>query len=189
MIGDSNMNFSVNSKEAINHELSKLSDFSRIYYLERLSKEKGDIVVKKYCYNKLAQMYLSKGMHSKSADNMESIARLALSHEEKIKVMMDEVKILIDGADYARAEAVFDKVVSLAPLVKKIDLRKQLIFIYKARAQALEKAMKNGAAMLAYERIFKIGDEIDRRETREKLLFLYLKLGKTADYNRLKGLV
>ena len=187
MIGDSNMNFGVSSKEGINAELAKLSDFTKIYYLERLAKEKGDISVKKFCYNKLALMYLARGMHSKAADNLESASRFALSYDEKVKIMMDEIKILTDGSDYSRAEAVFDKVVSLANPVKKNDLRKQLVNIYKVRAVELEKVMKSVAALLVFERIFKMGDDIDRRDAKEKLLLLYRKLGRIHDYNRLKG--
>lgn len=190
MIGESNMNFSASSKEAINHELAKLSsDFSKIYYLERLAKENGDISVKKLCYNKLSGIYLSKSMHSKAADNMESLARFALSHEEKVSILMSCVKLLIDGSDNNRAEAVFDKVISISSPSKKIFLRKELVTLYKNRASSLEKSMKSGAALVVYERIFKIGDDIDRKEVKEKLLPLYLKLGRTSDYNRLKGAI
>jgi hypothetical protein len=183
-----NMNFDVTSKEAINLELAKLSDFSRIYYLERLVKERKDITVKRYCYSKLASMYLEKGMHSKAADNIESMGRLALSMDERVKSFMDAIKILVDGSDYIRAEALFDKVVSLANPSTKISLRKQLINIYRSRALALEKVMKSGAALIVWERVFKMGDEIDRKEAREKLLFYYHKLGKIHEYNRLNGL-
>ncbi len=183
-----NMNFNVTSKEAINLELSKLSDFSQIYYLERLLHEKKDISVKKYCHNKLAVIYLNKGMYSKAAENVEAIARMALSYDEKIKSFMDEVKILVAGADFLKAESIFEKVLSVANPLRKVELRKELVRIYKSRAEELEKNMKRGAALVVYERIFKIGDDIDRKEVKDKLLYYYRVLGKTHEYNRLKGM-
>ena len=47
--------------------------------------------------------------------------------------------------------------------------------------------MKRGSSLQIYERILKLGDEIDRREAREKLLALYQALGKIQEYNRLRG--
>jgi len=183
-----NMNFNVTTKEAINQELAKLSDFSRIYFLERLIHEKKDITVKKFCHNKLAIIYLDKGMYSKAAENMEAISRMALSYDEKIKAFMDEIKILIHGADFPKAEATFDKAISVANPMRKVELKKELIRIYKSRAEELEKNMKRGNALSIYERIYKLGDEIDKREAKQKLLYYYRALGKTHEYNRLNGL-
>ncbi len=182
-----NMNFDAGTKEAINDELSKLSDFSKIYYLERLIHEKKDLALKKYCHNKLAVIYLDKGMYSKAAENVEAIARMAVTYDEKINALMKEIKLLVQGADYQKAEAVLDKTLSIANPLRKIELRKEFVRIYKERAEEFERDMKRGSALQLYERIYKLGDEIDKKEAREKLLVLYQRLGKLQDYNRLKG--
>jgi len=182
-----NMNFSANTKETINDELSRLSDFSKIYYLERLIHEKKDIAVKRFCHNKLAIIYLDKGMYSKAAENVEAMARMATSYDEKIKAFINEIKLLVRGADYQKAEAILEKVLSISSPLRKIELRKEFIRIYKDMAGELERDMKRGSSLQIYERILKLGDEIDKREARERLLILYLALGKMQEYNRMRG--
>ena len=132
-----NMNFSAGTKEAINEELARLSDFSKLYYLERIIHEKKDLALKKYCHNKLAIIYLEKGMYSKAAENVEVIARMAISYDEKIKALMNEIKLLVHGADYQKAEAILEKVISIANPLRRIEIRKEFIRIYKERAEDL----------------------------------------------------
>lgn len=166
-----------------------MSDFSKIDFLEMIIKERADIAIKKFCHHRLAALYLDRGMNSKAAQNMEALARVAATYDEKIKAYMDSVKILVSGGELIEAERVLDKALGFSSYpAKRVELKKELIKLYKDKAIDLEKNMKRAAALSVYERIHKLGDEIDKEEAKKKLLYYYEKLGKIKDYNRLQGI-
>jgi len=171
----------------INRKLEEMSSaFSKIDYLEQCVKERQDITIKKFCNLKLSLLYLGRGMYGNAAKNMSAVARLAQTYGEKVNAYKEEVRILIKGFKLQQAEDVFTKALSFANKYQRIELKKELMELFKEKAKQLEAELKPAKAMKVYEYLYKLGDEVDKKAFREKLLHFYKKLGMIKEYNMLR---
>jgi len=176
-----------NSKSEIADKLKKLSDFSRIDYLERCLMEKKDLFIKTFCHHKLAEFYSSKRMFGKAAQHIDAIARLGTTYNEKLQYYMEVVRLLVEAGDYHHAVEVFDKTLSYANNFRRVELKKEFLMILRARAERLEGNLKRAGALEVFEVLYRLSDDVDKKWIKQKLIKYYEMFGKSKELARMRA--
>lgn len=178
------------TKEEIEAKASTMSDFLKMEYFESCLKQHREtsFEIKKYVSTQLANLYEKRSMYIEAAKNMNAIADIASTFNEKRIAFVRVVELCIKAGAYDRADDAFKKAMACANTVEKQEIKSQVKAWYKIQAQSHEKAQKNGNALKAYEKFNSLElDDKEKQEVKQKLLFLYNKLGKIRDYNAIKN--
>lgn len=179
-----------NSKRnEIDEFLEGKGDFVQIDHLNRFVKLFPPIGMRKYAYLKLARIYLNKSMFVDAAKMFSNAAVNSLTFKEKQENYIKESKSYVRALKFESASRAMKKAFSEASQKEKLSLYEDLAKYYKKVGEDLESVGKVGQAMMVYERLIRMnltGEE--KAEIKEKLLLIYSKLGKTKEYDFLKGL-
>ncbi len=178
------------TKEEIDAKASKMSDFLKMEYFESCLKQHREVSfeIRKYVNTQLANLYESRSMFLEAAKNMNSLADIATTFNEKRLAFIRAMDLYIKAGTYDRADDTFKKAMACANTIEKDDIKKQVKVWYKAQGQNYEKTQKNGNALKSYEKLYSLDlQEQEKQEVRQKLLTLYNKLGKIREFNALKG--
>jgi tetratricopeptide (TPR) repeat protein len=177
------------SKSGIEKEIESKGDFVQIDYLARLSKEKLPIDTKKFVYLKLAGIYERKFMFNDAAKMFDNIALISVAFSEKIKNYIKEAELHIRAGTFDRVDEAMKKAMNQANTIEKQDIYFTIKDFYKKQAEVYEKEMKRAHAVRIYEKLLEMKlNDSEREEIKEKLLYLYEKLGKFEEAKRLSRL-
>lgn len=176
------------SKTEVEAKLSRMGDYVRIDYLDRILKSTSPLEVKKFAYEKLAELYENKGMFGEAAKNMNSIADLSATFKDKIQRYMKIAELFVKADKYNEAEAAFNKALACCNAHEKEEMKKELKSFYFRQGEAYEKCQRSNKALLVYEKLLtmRISDD-ELLKVKKKMLNLYSKLGKIQEYFRLKS--
>ena len=176
-------------KNEIDEFLEGKGDFVQIDHLNRFIKLFPPIGMRKYAYIKLARIYLNKAMFIDAAKMFNHAAVNSLTFKEKQENYIKEAKSYVRALKFESAIRAMKKAFSEASQKEKLSLYKDLVEYYKKVGLDLESSGKVGQAMMVYERLIRMNlDEEEKKETKEKLLSIYKKLGKVKEYDFLKSL-
>jgi len=176
------------TKEAIEEKLnSGMGDFVKMEYLENCLKLSPPLEIRRFIFERLAEINEDKGMFAEAAKNMHNAADISITYKDKIRFFMKEVELLIKYGDFNKADEIFRNALALGNTQEKMEMRVALREFYKKQAEAYEKNMKRSNAVKIYEKLLSITEAPTmQREIKEKLLSLYEKLGKMQEYNSMK---
>ena len=180
------MQIKESSRIEVENKAKDMSDFLKMEYLETCLKQIRGVDVKKFCHSELTKLYETKNMFLEAARHMRSLADLSITFKEKIQTYMREIESWIKAGRYEEAEKPMREVLSIANSVEKEEIKKAMKEFYQKQAIAYEKSLKNASALKLYEKLFEISNEAERLQLKEKLLFLYDKLGKIKEYMGMK---
>ena len=175
------------SKSEIETAIKGKGDFVQIDYLMKFLKEKLALDVKKFVYQKLAEIYERKSMYNEVAKMFDNIALLSVSNAEKIYHYLNETKFFIKAGYFDRADEAMKKALSESNSPQKKEVYSAVKEFYNEQANIYLKQLKRGNAARVYEKLLEmnISDE-ERKEIKKKLLELYEKLGRLREYFSLK---
>lgn len=175
------------TRPEIETKLNMMSDFLRMEYLESCLKQHVDFDVKRLCNSKLSELYEGRNMFSEAARNMEAVAEIAATFREKINAYIKESELWIKAGYYDRADESFRKALACGNMREKEDMKKAIKDLYRKQALAYEKSNRNSNALKVWQKLIEMADESEKPELKEKLLYLYKRLGKIREYSVLSG--
>lgn len=174
------------TKAEVESKSAGMSDFLKMEYLEECLRSRFSFDVKKYCNIELAKAYEVRRMFAEAAKNLEQASEISLTFREKKELFLKAAELYVKAESYERANLALRKALEQVPQEKE-DVRKALKKLVKEQAAQYEQENRRGSALKAYEYLYKMLEENEKAEMKQKLLELYGKLGKISEYNILKG--
>ncbi len=170
------------TKSEIEKEIAGKGTFVQIDYLTRFLKEPLTMEMKKFVYQKLAEIYERTNMFKEAGKMYDSMAGLSITFVEKIKHYMKGVETYAKGGDVVETDNAMKKAMAEANTVQREEIYQQTLRIYKNQAEIFEASNKRANALQIYEKLsgMRIG-ESERTRIREKLKVLYEQLGKRKE--------
>ena len=175
------------TKQEIENKARGMSDFLRMEYFETCLKQTKSIEVKKFCHQELARLYEARNMFLEAAKNMNTMAEISITFNEKIKAYVKETELWIKAGRYENADASLKRALASANTQEKEEIKKAIKEFYKRQAEAYEKEKRNTNALKIYEKLFEIAEQGEKQEIKNKLIELYGRLGKIREYMKMKG--
>ncbi|MDO8467953.1 MAG: hypothetical protein Q7S56_03350 [Nanoarchaeota archaeon] len=174
------------SKAEVEEELRGKGDFVKVDYLNRYLKETPSIDMRKFAFLKMAEIYENKGTFIEAARSYENAATSSLTFVEKIEYHIKECQSYIKGNDFVRADQALKKAMVEANATQRNEIYIKVKEFYKRMAEIYERETKRNHAVRIYEKLLlmRISD-VEKREIKDKLKFLYEKLGKIKEANKL----
>ena len=175
------------NRRDIEQKLIKLGDYIKIDYLSSCLKKPLDFDTRKFVLLKLSEIYEQKNMFSDSAKMIQLSASINTTIQGQISDLIKAGGLFIKAGNFDLADSMFDKAFAYADTIQKVGIKNSKKEMYKKQAELYLKNDKRKNAMLAYERLSELDlDSLERRETQQRLLSLYEKLGKVKEYFNLK---
>ncbi|MCK5615274.1 hypothetical protein KAR91_76125 [Candidatus Pacearchaeota archaeon] len=172
----------------IEKELNKHSDFLKIDMLYRFTNDILPNEQKIFLYKKLMTLYKNNNMPFEAAKIAKNIAMLAGSYKDKEKYHIAEAELYIMSGHLEKVNTAMKDAMSNASSMEKENIIYTIKEFYKIQANTYEQELKRRKASEIYEKVLEMSLlPLERQEIKEKLLELYDKLGKTAEYFRLKN--
>ena len=177
------------SKTEIENFLKNKGNFVQIDYLNRFLNESLSLDMKKFVCLKLALIYEKAGMFGEAAKSHSSAASVSITFSDKINNYVKESELYIKAGNFVKSDEAMKKAMNEANSVEKREIFITIKEFYKRQAKEYEECLKKGHAAKIYEKLLEMKlEEVEKEEIRKKLLELYEKLGKTKEYNLLKGI-
>lgn len=171
----------------VEQKLGSMSDFLRMEYLESCIKQNRDFEIKKFCNQKLADLYAGRNMFLEAARNAAAAAELAATFKEKVQAYIKETELWIKAGQYERADEAFRRALASGNTQEKFEMKRAIKELYKKQALAYEKAGRNANALKIWQKLLEISEETEKLEIKKKVLELYKRLGKIREYSVLSA--
>lgn len=165
-------------KEELEKGLEERSDFLKIEYLERSLRESPSIDVKKFIFEKLAELYEKKKMFLEAGKNLSKIADISITFREKIDFFIREIELYIRASKYDLAREGMKKALGIASMAQRREIKEVIKQIYLRQLEVYEQEERRSHAVKIYEILLDLAEEYEKKEIIEKLLVLYDKLGE-----------
>lgn len=171
----------------------KLSECRTLYnqlaYLEGIAREDLDIVVKKFIYIKLVELYISKGMFDKAAKAMKGKAALNTLYRELVEDYGKAGELYIKAGRIDEGKEMFSRALTEANAQQANELRMTMKNILFTQAKELETKHRTSAAVKYYEETLRIPNlnEVEKEEVKNKLRGTYKSLGMFRELKMLDG--
>lgn len=170
----------------IDYFLKDKSDFVKIDLLGRLLHEKVPNETRKFIFLKLAEIYERVSMFADSGNAYEKAGELSEKNEKK-NLLVKSAQLFIRAGDFNRAETLVRNAVSDANNFEKKDISDGIKRFYIYTAEMHEKLRRLGDAVKLYERALTLElSDSEKKQVKERLMFLYEKLGRIREYMLLK---
>lgn len=167
------------TKSEIEQELQGKGDFVQIDYLEKFLKEPLTMEMKKFILLKIGSIYENAKMFDEAAKMYDSAAGISLSFFEKIKNYLKATECYVKTGEFDRMELSVRKALGEANSREKEDVYASVRMFLREQARVSEAEMKRNHAAKYYEKLLEMGvDDKEKEEIREKLIYLYDKLGQ-----------
>jgi tetratricopeptide (TPR) repeat protein len=174
--------------QEIEYFIKDKSDFVKIDLLGRLLNEHLQNTTRKFVFLKLGEIYERVSMFSDSASSYEKAVGLSTSKGENKNLQVKAAQLFIRAGDFNRAEGLIRNAISDANNFEKKDIADGIKKYYIYTAEINEKLRRLGDAVKLYEKIMTLElSDSEKKQIKEKLMFLYDKLGKIREYMLLKN--
>lgn len=172
------------SKKEIETLLQDKGEFIQIDYLNRFLNESLSLDNKKFVFLKLAQLYKKLKMPEKAAREYRNAAMVSITFSDKINFIVEEAKMHILSGNFEKVDDAKKRAISQANSVQKKEIIEKINEAYIDQAKIYEKDLKKVHEAKIYEKIIKEPslNDIKKKEIKERLFFLYDKLGKRKPY-------
>jgi tetratricopeptide (TPR) repeat protein len=172
------------SKSEINSFLENKNEFTQIDYLNKYIELNPTIELKHFAFLKLSRIYEKKGFYSEAGKNYENAANYSINFSEKVKNYVKGIAMFIKSKQFERAEQTIKKALYKANENQKKEIYSVIKKIYKNEAENCEKNLKRNNAAIIYEKLIQmnLSDE-EKKDIKNKLSYLYEKLGKFNNYS------
>jgi len=177
------------TKSEIEEAIRDKGDFVKIDYLNRYLKKVDSLEMKRFILLNLASVNESRGLFNDAIKNVSAAGDISITFREKRDLYMKEVALWIKISDFMMAEKAFNKTLSYGNENDKLEIYSLYEETFRAIGKNYENQGKLRKALEVYDRLFNIVKIPQKKEeVKNKLLDIYSKLGRTREYNRLKGI-
>ena len=174
--------------QQIDEFIKNKGDFVKIDLLGRLLHENIPNATRKFVFLKLGEIYERASMFFDSASSYEKAETLSSSPGEKKTLLVKSAQLYIRAGDFNRTDGLIRNAISEVNNFEKKDIYDGIKKFYIYTAEMSEKSRKLGDAVKLYEKILTMElSDSEKKQVREKLMFLYNKLGKIREYMVLKN--
>ena len=174
-------------KQEIEEKARGMSDFLRMEYLEKCLRENFSFDIKRFCNFELANIYNQRKMFSEAARKMTAIGEISVTFREKKQSYMKAAEFYIKAGLYDGAETSLKKAQENGNDAERKEMKNAIKILLKEQAEVYEKENRKAKAVEVYNWLYRLSEELEKAEIKKKLAELYLKLGRTSEYNILKG--
>ncbi len=175
------------TKEEIEKALNGKGDFVQIDYLTKFLETKPPLLLKRYTYLKLANIYESKKMFNDSGKMFENLGVISIAFSEKIKYFVKAAQSYIEDGFFENADNAVKKAMGEANEYERGEIYYSIKEFYKKKAQVYESQLKRNHAANIYEKLLQMKiTEFEKKEFKKRLLDLYERLGKFKEYSLLE---
>ena len=176
------------SKSEIENELLGKGDFVQIDYLTKFLEENIPLNMKRFAWLKLAGIYEKKNLFSEAGKMFDNIALNSVAFSEKIKNYIKEAELYIKAGMFEKSDMAMTKAMNQTNTNEKQNIYFTVKNLYKKQAENYEAEGKKNHAVRIYEKVLEMNiNDLERHEIKEKLFFLYEKLGKFKELAGLKN--
>lgn len=174
-------------KSDIDAALEEKGEFIQIDYLDRYLKEAPSIDMKKFAYEKLARIYLNRGMFENAALMFKNMAINSIIFKDQRDNYTKEAKCYIRAGRFDEVKNAMKKAFAEANNKERREIYDIITAYYKKVAFDYIEVGLPGKSITVFERLIRMKLTIeDKTEIKETLLNLYDKLGKRKEYEFLK---
>jgi len=172
------------TKSEIDADVYGKGDFVQIDHLKRFLTRADSIDIKKYILLKLADINEKHNFFSDAARNLDEAAELAVTYKEKIEIYSKVINLFISSEQFDLADKTLLKAVAFSnTLREKSNLQDTYVKKYEEIASKLISENKHRKAVDVYNKLYSMPQSPEKKEMfKQKLLSLYLKLGKTREH-------
>ncbi|HRZ85432.1 MAG TPA: hypothetical protein P5277_01500 [Candidatus Paceibacterota bacterium] len=175
------------TKNEIDADIYGKGDFVQLDHLKRFLGKADSMDVKKYILLKIADINEKHKFFSDAARSLDEAAEIAITYKEKIEIYSKMVKLLINSEQFDLADkAVLKSIAFSNTLREKSNLQDNYIKLYEDLADRLVSENKHRKAINVYNKLYSMPQNPEKKDfIKQKLLTLYLKLGKTKEHSYL----
>jgi tetratricopeptide (TPR) repeat protein len=172
------------SKSEIDRALEGKGEYIQIDILNRFLEDKPGILMKKYVYTKLAQIYQKKRMFRDVGKTYDNLGINSIAFSDKVKYFLLAAEFYIKDFAFEQADFSVKRAMQEANSYERGEIYHSIKQFYKNQATEHESKLKFNKASQIYEKLLsmKITD-LEEKDIRKKLLEIYEKLGKFKEYN------
>jgi hypothetical protein len=168
-------------KEDVVKKSEKMNDFVKIDYFESCLKNRLDIDAMVYCSLELIRIYEKNSMFTYAIKHLNLLKNQTTSPNEKIKLEIKEVELLIKNSSYEVANSLFERILKSLPSIDRMRAEQRIIELYKAQANLLRNSHKSASEAKIYEGMLRFLNGDDKVTAKKRLLDLYKNLGKVKE--------
>lgn len=162
---------------------------NKIAYLESALKENFTFEIKKFIWQQLASLYAERKMYEKAARAMQNKAGVDITFRDKMNSYLEAAEMYAKAGKLEDANEMFIRASRSATSEQKFQIRLAKKNIYLVSAHELEKAGKKATALKFYEQLIKLPlNQLEKQETKQKLIETYKALGKFREAGLVGGL-
>jgi tetratricopeptide (TPR) repeat protein len=167
---------------------SMTNDLSKISYMESALKENVTFDVKRFLYDKLAEIFSQRKMYDRAALAISNKITITTTFREKMETYVHAGELFAKAGRVVDAEHMFNKALGEANTIEKEKIKQKVREVFFKNAEHLERAGKRASAVVFYERLLGMGlDEKERNSIKEKILLIYKALGEFSKARTLEG--
>ncbi len=175
------------NRREIEARLKTMGDYVKIDYLLSCLKQPLDFDSRRFVLMRLAELYEGRKMFLEAGKMMMGAAPINTADKSKMADFVRAAELFVKGGNFEAADIAFEKALSCGGERDKWEMKQKKINYYKNQAEHYLQNDKRNSAMIAYEKLLSLNlTEGERRETQERLLGLYEKLGKIREFFNLK---
>ena len=175
------------TRKDIEAKISKMGDYVKIDYLSSCLKNHIDFDTRKYVFQKLSELYISKGMFADAGKMILSSAEINTTIPNKIQDYLKATEFFIKGSDNESTLISMGRALAIASESQKTEIKNKIKSTYLTYADFLVQKNKRRQAITAYENLLDLGlNENEKKDIESKLLKYYQDLGLMKEYYLLK---
>lgn len=168
------------TKEEIVNKANTMSDFLKMEYLESCSQKFNNTETLKYCFSELVNLYESKSMYSDSLKYLSKL-RSVSNPKEEFSIYKKEIVLFIKSGNYDKVLGCYKEAVKITNEINGLDLRREIINIYRVEADKLELQKRYANLVRLYEKLVIWLNDFEKNEVLKKLSVAYQKTGKIRE--------
>ena len=175
------------TRDEIENALNGKGDYVQIDYLTKFLETKPPLLLKRFTYLKLANIYENKKMFNDAGKMFENLGVISIAFSEKVKHFVKATQLYIEDGFFENADYAEKKAMGEANEYERGEIYYSIKEFYKKKAQTYEHQLKRNHAAKIYEKLLQMRiSEFEKREFKKRLLDLYERLGKFKEYSLLE---
>ncbi len=176
------------TRRDVEARLAVVGDYVKMDYLQACLKKPLDFDTKRFVLVKLSEVYEARKMFLEAGKMIRIAADINTTFDGKIKDFVKSMELLVKGGNFDEADISFNKALAMANERQKLEIKIKRKDMLKRQADEYMKKDRRKNAMDVYEKMQEIDlTAQEKKDVRDKLLYLYEKLGKIKDYMNLKN--
>ncbi len=169
------------TKGEVANKANTMSDFLKMEYLELCTQRVNNLEILKYCYSELINLYESRVMYSDALKYLSKLRSLTTIPREAFPLYKKEIELFLKAGYYDKVLGSYNEAVKLTNEINSLELRREVIRLYRLEADKLESTHKYAVLVKLYEKLLIWLNDFEKNEIMKKLSIAYQKTGKIRE--------